>query len=108
MRYVYSVVVWASSLDKTETPNHQLHFSKATAYHEIYNPRNRWSRDPALYHVFSMSESLLTMMDYPTAKKRKDILLPLFSRKAILDLQHLIQEIVSAQHTAGLALSIQQ
>jgi cytochrome P450 len=72
----------------------QLHFAKRAVYHEIYNPRNRWSRDPALYHVFSISESLLTMMDYPTAKKRKEILQPLFSRKAIVELQHLIQDMV--------------
>lgn len=42
-----------------------------------------------------MTESLLTMMEYQRAKERKDILLPLFSRKAILDLQYLIQETVS-------------
>jgi hypothetical protein len=34
------------------------------------------------------------MMDYPTAKKRKEILQPLFSRKAIVELQHLIQDMV--------------
>lgn len=32
------------------------------------------------------------MMDYRTAKKRKDILQPLFSRKAIEELQHLVQQ----------------
>lgn len=73
----------------------KLHFSKPSAYHEIYNPRNRWSKDPALYHVFSDYESLLTIMDYPSAKKRKDILQPLFSRKSILSLSHLVQECVS-------------
>ena len=35
------------------------------------------------------------MMEYPKAKKRKDILQPLFSRKAILEMQHLIQDMVS-------------
>lgn len=69
----------------------QLHFSSPEVYHEIYNSRNRWSRDPSLYHVFAMSLSLLTMMDYPSAKKRRDILQPLFSHKAIQDLQHLVQ-----------------
>jgi len=75
-------------------PN-ELHFAKSSVYHEIYNPRNRWSRDPQLYHVFSMSESLLTMMEYTKAKTRKDILQPLFSRKAIIDLQYLVQDMVN-------------
>lgn len=35
------------------------------------------------------------MMDYAKAKQRKDILQPLFSRKAILNLQYLVQECVS-------------
>ncbi|KAI0694060.1 cytochrome P450 [Cytidiella melzeri] len=72
-------------------PN-ELHFSNPNVYHELYNPTKRWSRDPSLYHVFAKHESLLTMMEYPKAKQRKDILQPLFSRKAILNLQHLIQD----------------
>ncbi|KAI0084580.1 cytochrome P450 [Irpex rosettiformis] len=75
-------------------PN-ELHFAKPNVYHEIYNPHNRWSRDPSLYHVFSISESLLTIMEYPRAKKRKDILQPLFSRKAIIRMQHLIQDMAN-------------
>lgn len=40
------------------------------------------------------------MMEYSKAKKRKDILLPLFSRQAILDLQSLIQETVSTTYSS--------
>ncbi|KAI0084581.1 cytochrome P450 [Irpex rosettiformis] len=72
-------------------PN-ELHFSKPSVYHEIYSPKNRWSRDPSLYHVFASYENLLSKMEYAKAKQRKDVLQPLFSRKAILNLQHLVQE----------------
>ena len=72
----------------------KLHFSQPSAYHDIYNPRNRWTKDPALYRIFAESESTFTIVEYSKAKKRKDILLPLFSRKAIIDMQHLIQDCV--------------
>ena len=48
-----------------------------------------------LYTAFAEAESSFTILDYHGSKKRKDILLPLFSRKAIVDMQGLIQDCVS-------------
>lgn len=76
----------------------QLHFSRPTAYHEIYNPKNRWSKDRALYDLFADYESSLSIPDYPAAKRRRDIIMPLFSRKSISSLQYLITERVSLSH----------
>ncbi|EKM54139.1 uncharacterized protein PHACADRAFT_145790 [Phanerochaete carnosa HHB-10118-sp] len=72
-------------------PN-ELHFAKPSAYHEIYNVKNRWDRDMKLYHIFADEVSTLTIPDYPTAKKRRDISIPLFSRKNVIEMQHLVQQ----------------
>ena len=48
-----------------------------------------------LYHIFADEVSTLTTPDYPTAKKRRDLIMPLFSRKNILEMQHLVQPCVS-------------
>ena len=47
-----------------------------------------------LYDAFAEAESSFTISDYHESKKRKDVLLPLFSRKAIVDMQDLIQDCV--------------
>ena len=47
-----------------------------------------------LYHIFADEQSTLTIPDYPTAKKRRDMIMPLFSRKNIIEMQHLIQQCV--------------
>ncbi|GJE84155.1 cytochrome P450 [Phanerochaete sordida] len=72
-------------------PN-QLHFSRPSAYNEIYNVKNRWDRDMALYHIFADERSTLTIPDYTTAKKRRDLTTFLFSRKNIIAMQHLVQQ----------------
>ena len=72
----------------------QIHFAKPSAYHEIYNQKNRWDRDMKLYHLFADEVSTLTIPDYARAKKRRDITAPIFSRKNVLEMQHLIQRCV--------------
>lgn len=72
-------------------PN-QLHFSKPAAYNEIYNVKNRWDRDMKLYHIFADEVSTLTIPDYARAKKRRDLTTFLFSRKNIVNMQHLVQQ----------------
>ncbi|KAJ3527813.1 hypothetical protein NM688_g8076 [Phlebia brevispora] len=68
----------------------ELHFSKPSVYNEIYNAQNRWNKDFYLYRAFADDVSSFTICEYPAAKQRKDILLPLFSRKAIVNMQDLV------------------
>ncbi|KAI0791423.1 cytochrome P450 [Abortiporus biennis] len=75
-------------------PN-ELHFANPTAYDDIYNMNNRWTKEKHLYNAFGepgTSTSSFTTREFTAAKKRKDILTPLFSRRAIIDLQSLVQE----------------
>lgn len=51
-----------------------------------------------LYHIFATEESLTTIPDYPRAKKRRDMTSPLFSRKSVLEREHLIQQCVREFH----------
>lgn len=76
----------------------QLHFAKPSVYHEIYNAKNRWTKDVSLYHLVAAEESTLSLCDYNQAKKRRDITLPLFSRKTVVSIQHLVQEGVCRHH----------
>jgi hypothetical protein len=69
----------------------QISFSDPAAYYEIYNGTNRWDKDPKLYQSFGEDHSTFGCLKYADAKKRKDILGPMFSRKAISDLQSLVQ-----------------
>lgn len=52
----------------------------------------------ALYHIFADELSTLTIPDYATAKKRRDLATFLFSRKNIIAMQHLVQQCVRACH----------
>ncbi|KAI7410308.1 hypothetical protein KC332_g6482, partial [Hortaea werneckii] len=72
-------------------PN-DLHFSAPAAYHDIYNNANRWDKEGRLYRSFGEDRSSFGFLTYMEAKSRKDVLAPLFSRRAISDLQHLIQK----------------
>ncbi|RMY75126.1 hypothetical protein D0863_02806 [Hortaea werneckii] len=72
-------------------PN-DLHFSAPPAYHDIYNNANRWDKEARLYGSFGEDRSSFGFLTYKEAKARKDVLAPLFSRRAISDLQHLIQK----------------
>lgn len=70
----------------------QLHFSSPSAYHEIYNNTNRWDKERSLYHSFGEDRSSFGFLTYREAKQRKDVLAPLFSKRAIAELQGLVQE----------------
>lgn len=70
----------------------QLHFSNPHAYNEIYNVKNKWDKDTAVYRAFGMDESSACFIKYKDAKIRRDVLSPMFSRSSILKMQDLIQE----------------
>ena len=69
----------------------QLSFSDPAAYHEIYNGSNRWDKEPTLYQSFGQDHSTFGCLKYADSKTRRDILGPMFSRKAVSDYQGLIQ-----------------
>jgi len=70
----------------------ELHFAKPTAYDEIYNARNKWDKDPRLYHSFDTAESFFAQRDYLSAKHRRALISNLFSKTAISELHHLIRD----------------
>ncbi|PSS28335.1 hypothetical protein M430DRAFT_165930 [Amorphotheca resinae ATCC 22711] len=71
-------------------PN-ELSFSDPAAYHEIYNSSNFWDKEASVYQSFGQDHATFGFLKYADAKKRKDIMSPLLSRKAISDLQELVQ-----------------
>ncbi|KAH8810843.1 putative P450 monooxygenase [Xylogone sp. PMI_703] len=72
-------------------PN-ELHFAKPSAYHEIYNSSLRWNKERLLYESFGEDHSSFGLLTYVEAKQRKDVLQPMFSRRAILNIQGLIRK----------------
>ncbi|KZP31921.1 cytochrome P450 [Athelia psychrophila] len=64
-------------------PN-SLHFSDYRAYHDIYSPGSKFIKD--------RSACLPGWSDPQLSKARKDVLSPLFSRRAILKLENVVQE----------------
>ena len=70
----------------------QLHFANPYAYNEIYNSKNKWDKDTAVYRAFDMHESSACFIKYRDAKIRRDVLSPMFSRSSILKMQDVILE----------------
>jgi hypothetical protein len=84
------VISWRSQLTRA-----QLHFSKPSAFHDIYNASSRWQKERVLYESFGEDGSSFGLRDYAEAKQRKDVLQPLFSRRSILNMQWLVRKNVS-------------
>ncbi|KAF8271865.1 putative P450 monooxygenase [Lactarius quietus] len=85
-----------------------LHFANPHAYNEIYNVKNKWDKDTAVYRAFDLDESSACFIKYRDAKIRRDVLSPMFSRSSILKMQDLILERVkilsdalAVQYAAG-------
>ncbi|KAF2456731.1 cytochrome P450 monooxygenase-like protein [Lineolata rhizophorae] len=74
----------------------ELHFANPQAYLDIYNAKNRWNKEPKLYHCFNEDRSSFGFLTYREAKERKDILNKTFSPKAIEQVQGLVLEKVDA------------
>lgn len=56
----------------------------------------RWDKEAKLYESFGEDRSSFGLVRYQDAKQRKDVLQPLFSRRAILGMQSLVREKVRA------------
>jgi cytochrome P450 len=72
-------------------PN-ELHFSSPEAFDDIYCVGSKFTKDPGLYDCFGMREGIVGAIDPVWAKNRRDVLSPLFSRRAINNLEGVIQE----------------
>ncbi|KAH9960414.1 putative cytochrome P450 [Russula dissimulans] len=88
-------------------PN-ELHFTRPTAYNEIYNAQNKWDKDHTFYRAFDTSKSFFSQSDYLTAKHRRGLISNLFSKTAISKLHHLVRDkldkfcdLLEEQHAAG-------
>ncbi|KAF9019732.1 cytochrome P450 [Hymenopellis radicata] len=75
-------------------PN-ELHFCTPEAYFAIYPPHSGFAKDPFFYKRFDNDDAAFGMLDVQEHKKRRDILSPLFSRRAILKLENLVQDKVN-------------
>ena len=69
----------------------QLHFQSTDAFSDIYSNKNRWDKDPALYHSFGEDESSFGYVSHKEAKERREILSKLFSPKAVEEAENIIQ-----------------
>ncbi|KXN82241.1 Trichodiene oxygenase [Leucoagaricus sp. SymC.cos] len=74
-------------------PN-QLHFNDPQAFNEIYGFGTKMTKFSPFYDCFNERESSFGYADPKLAKKRRDVLLPLFSRRSILKLEGVIQKSV--------------
>ncbi|KAG6872652.1 hypothetical protein C0995_007982 [Termitomyces sp. Mi166 len=81
----------------------QLHFNNPHAFDHIYSPGSKFTKLQQFYDAFNEKESVFGYIDVKKAKQRKDIIRPLFSRRAILNLENVIQNTVD-QLVAALLL----
>ncbi|KAJ7206141.1 cytochrome P450 [Mycena haematopus] len=70
---------------------HEVHFSDPSAFDAIYGPRSTFVKDPIVYGAFKQDLSSFGFRDPHEARKRREMLSPLFSRRATLKLEHAIQ-----------------
>lgn len=69
-----------------------MHFSNPSAFTDIYNNSNRWDKEGKLYRCFGEDRSSFGYLTYREAKQRKDVMAPLFSKRATIDLQDLVHK----------------
>ncbi|KAJ6599961.1 cytochrome P450, partial [Mycena vulgaris] len=77
------------------SPNAQcswVHFSHPDAFDSIYSLRSTFTKDPVVYKAFRQDLSSFGLLDAREARRRREMLSPLFSRRAALKLEPIIQE----------------
>ena len=60
-------------------------------YNEIYNWQNKWDKDYEYYRGFDVDGSFFAQTDYTKSKRGRSLISNLFSKRAILELQHLVR-----------------
>ncbi|KAF8659814.1 hypothetical protein AX16_001699 [Volvariella volvacea WC 439] len=71
-------------------PN-ELHFNDPKAHSEIYGMNSRFAKQPALYTSFATDQSVFALFDFHEAMQRRNLIGPFFSRRAILNLENVVQ-----------------
>ncbi|THV04023.1 cytochrome P450 [Dendrothele bispora CBS 962.96] len=69
-----------------------LHFNDERAYYQIYGVGSTFTKDPELYSCFAMNESSFTYTDPEAHRRRVQMINPFFSRRAIVELENVVQE----------------
>ncbi|ESK81718.1 cytochrome p450 [Moniliophthora roreri MCA 2997] len=73
----------------------ELHFNVPDAFDDIHvAPKPHWSKDPGFYGSFETAEALVSLTDPQRASKRRVLLGPYFSRRGVLQLEHVVQRTV--------------
>jgi len=71
----------------------QLHFSDPRAFDDIY--RSKFTKEPWFYDAAKRPESSFGFIDPQKSRERQNALRPLFSRRAVLKLENVIQQSVA-------------
>jgi hypothetical protein len=66
----------------------------------MYNIGSKFTKDPTLYRAAGRDDSSFGYHDAQKARVRRGILSPMFSRRAVLNCESLIQEKVQLLHTS--------
>ncbi|KAI0120649.1 cytochrome P450 [Xylariales sp. AK1849] len=75
-------------------PRH-LHFSTAQGYSDIYNAKSKWNKHPEVYNAIVDGSSTFGLTDYHSAKVRRDIIWPFYSRQSVKTAQKSISRQVA-------------
>ncbi|MCJ1363275.1 hypothetical protein MMC16_002382 [Acarospora aff. strigata] len=70
-------------------PN-ELHFGKPSAFHDIYHGSNKWDKDEGLYRTPGVRSGSFVFLKYKDAKERREVLQPMFSKRAIQNIEGLV------------------
>lgn len=76
----------------------QLHFSNPEVYHKIYACGSKFIKDPDFYAMFAQDNAIFGIISPAVHKLRKDLLSPLFSRRAVLGIEPLVQSKVGTSY----------
>lgn len=91
MRYI----LFLRLLINTETDLRQLHFSNPEVYHKIYASGSKFTKDPEFYAMFAQGDAIFGIISPTVHKLRKDLLSPLFSRRAVMGIEPMMQSKVA-------------
>lgn len=79
----------------------QVHFDVPSAYEDIYARGTKFSKDPRFYSMLHQDGSSFGNVNIHEAKIRREIISPLFSRRAVLRLESFVQRKVRHMDLRG-------
>ncbi|ESK81719.1 benzoate 4-monooxygenase cytochrome p450 [Moniliophthora roreri MCA 2997] len=75
----------------------ELHFNSSDAYDDIHVlPKPHFPKDPGFYQSYLIPDAVVSLCDPQKASKRRALLGTYFSRRAVLQLEHVVQSTVDA------------